>query len=87
MSVHLSLRIHYKSQPAVTRRQCHQKRIMGGNGCKKNPKEQKKIPLCFKVIFSSQGKTCQAHLGAKRNSPIAAGEYKVEQALPHLPAH
>lgn len=42
--------------------------------------------LCSKVIFSSQGKTSQAHLGAKRNSPVAAGEYKVKQVLLHLPA-
>lgn len=36
-----------------------------------------------KLFFSSQGKTSQAHLGAKRNSPAAAGEYMVERALSH----
>jgi len=47
--------------------------------CKKHLRSQ--------VIFSSQGKTSQAHLGAKINSPVAAGGNKVKQVLSHLPAH
>lgn len=74
-----SLKIRYKSQPAVTTRQGHQKRRMRKIGCKKH--------FCSKVIFSSQGKTSQAHLGAKRNSPVATGEYGVKQVLSHLPTH
>lgn len=34
------------------------------------------------MLFSHhKAKTSQAHLGAKRNSPVTAGEYKVEQTL------
>lgn len=46
----LLLKVCYKSQPAVTTRQGHQKRIMRKTGCKKKH-------LCSKGIFSSQGKT------------------------------
>lgn len=48
MPILKSLKIRYKSQPAVTTKQGHQKRRMRKIGCKKH--------FCSKVIFSSQGK-------------------------------
>lgn len=59
MSILLPLKVHYKSQTAVTTRQGHQKRLMKIIKCKKNKKQTR-------VIFSSQGKTFRAHWGAKR---------------------
>lgn len=45
---------------------------------------KKTFRLSSQFLITRQ-KTFQAHLGAKRNSPIATGENTVKQVLPNLP--